>query len=142
MSDNNNNKTNWFLRLQKRNMAALKNSIKGIIDTIKTEPSFWQELIVIIPLIILSFFLEVTAVEQVLLVVSLLLIVFAELVNTAIEATIDRISMDRHDLSGKAKDAGSSAVFITFIIAIFTWVIILTSEGKTVGSSIKNFFGS
>ena len=98
--DNNNKKTNWFLRLQGRNMAALKNSLIGIVDTIKTEPSFWQELVVIIPLIVVSFFLDVSAVEQALMVVSLLLIILTELINTAIEATIDRISLERHDYFG------------------------------------------
>lgn len=133
---------NLFKRLQKRNLAALKNSIMGIIDTIKTEPSFWQELVVIIPLIITTFFLDVSAVEQVLMVVSLLLIVLTELINTAIEATVDRISLDRHELSKKAKDAGSSAVFITFIIAIFTWAAILMAEEKTAAITIKNPFAS
>jgi diacylglycerol kinase (ATP) len=63
--------------------------------------------------------------EHLLLVGSLMLVLIVELMNTAIERTVDRISSERHDLSKQAKDAGSAAVFVAILLAAFIWSLIL-----------------
>lgn len=96
-------------------------SWQGFRDTYKTEESFRQECWVGCVLIPLSFFVADTAVEWILLMVSYLLIPYTEILNTSIEAVVDRFGGEIHELSGKAKDAGSSAVFLAIVIAVITW---------------------
>jgi diacylglycerol kinase (ATP) len=67
-------------------------------------------------------------VERVLLIAPMLLVLVVELLNSAIEAAIDRIGPERHELSGLAKDLGSAAVFIAFLILGLAWVLILTGH--------------
>ncbi|EKK88021.1 prokaryotic diacylglycerol kinase family protein [Vibrio cholerae CP1035(8)] len=99
--------------------------MKGFAAAWKNEAAFRQEVTLALPLIALSFFLPVSTIEQVLMVGSLVLILIAELLNSAIEAVVDRIGAERHELSGRAKDIGSAAVFVALCFAAFTWVIIL-----------------
>ncbi|EGR3964646.1 diacylglycerol kinase [Vibrio cholerae] len=100
-------------------------SMKGFAAAWKNEAAFRQEVTLALPLITLSFFLPVSTIEQVLMVGSLVLILIAELLNSAIEAVVDRIGAERHELSGRAKDIGSAAVFVALCFAAFTWGIIL-----------------
>lgn len=109
----------------KRVFLAYQNSMKGFIWLYKNEAAFRQELVMLIVLIPLTFIFNITPLEQVTLIISLLFIVFAEVVNTAIEAVVDRIGLEIHPLSGLAKDLGSSAVFISLTIATLTWAVIL-----------------
>ena len=67
-----------------------------------------------------------SGVERALLVGSVLLVPVVELINSAIESTVDRISEERHELSGRAKDMGSAAVLLTIINAVVIWLLILT----------------
>ncbi|EEY52847.1 diacylglycerol kinase [Vibrio cholerae HE48] len=99
--------------------------MKGFAAAWKNEAAFRQEVTLALPLIALSFFLPVSTIEQVLMVGSLVLILIAELLNSAIEAVVDRIGVERHELSGRAKDIGSAAVFVALCFAAFTWGIIL-----------------
>ena len=69
--------------------------------------------------------LGTTTIERLLLCASVMFVLVVELLNTGIERAIDRISFERHDLSRDAKDMGSAAVFLSIIICIFTWAIIL-----------------
>jgi len=73
----------------------------------------------------LAFYLDVTPLEKVALVLSLVAVLVVELLNSAVEAVVDRIGYERHELSGKAKDLGSAAVFVSVLGALFTWVVIL-----------------
>ena len=75
--------------------------------------------------VLISFWLDVTAIERMLMVCSLLLIIIVELLNSAIEAVVDRIGPEIHELSGKAKDIGSAAVFVAIMLALFCWATIL-----------------
>ncbi|EHE6948518.1 diacylglycerol kinase [Vibrio cholerae] len=100
-------------------------AMKGFAAAWKNEAAFRQEVTLALPLIALSFFLPVSTIEQVLMVGSLVLILIAELLNSAIEAVVDRIGAERHELSGRAKDIGSAAVFVALCFAAFTWGIIL-----------------
>jgi diacylglycerol kinase (ATP) len=72
-----------------------------------------------------SFALDVSALQRCALIVSLLLILLVEVLNTAIETTIDRIDLERHPLSGLAKDLGSAAVFLSLVIAAVVWISII-----------------
>ncbi|MFM2481984.1 diacylglycerol kinase [Celerinatantimonas sp. YJH-8] len=104
---------------------ATRYSIQGFRFAWKNEAAFRQEVMVAIPLIIISFFLPVTVVEQILMISSLVGVIICELLNSAIEAVVDRIGPDWHELSGLAKDLGSAAVLVAICLAILTWVLIL-----------------
>jgi len=100
-------------------------SLKGLTAAWKNEAAFRQEAIVVVPAILLSFYLDVSSIERILMIVSLILVLVAELLNSAVEAAIDRIGPEFHTLSGRAKDMGSAAVLIAIIFAVFTWATIL-----------------
>ncbi|KQA26324.1 diacylglycerol kinase [Vibrio metoecus] len=100
-------------------------SMKGFAAAWKNEAAFRQEVALSFPLLALSFFLPISTAEQILMVGSLELILIAELLNSAIEAVVDRIGAERHELSGRAKDIGSAAVFVALCFAAFTWGVIL-----------------
>ncbi|MHA1541140.1 MAG: diacylglycerol kinase [Alphaproteobacteria bacterium] len=104
---------------------AFLNSISGLKFAFKDERAFRQESFLAIVLISIACFLEVSSVERILLIFSVFFILIVELVNTAIEACIDRISKKIHPLSKKAKDVGSSAVLLSIILAIVIWSLIL-----------------
>jgi diacylglycerol kinase (ATP) len=99
-------------------------SIKGIRAGWKNEAAFRQELLLCLVMIPLAFWVGASAVERVLLITTCLLVLVTELLNSAVEAAIDRIGEDMHSLSGRAKDMGSAAVFISLWTAGVTWVLI------------------
>jgi diacylglycerol kinase (ATP) len=99
-------------------------SIQGIRATWKNEAAFRQELTLCVFMIPLAFWVGVTAVERVLLIATCLLVLLTELLNSAVEAAVDRIGEDRHSLSGRAKDMGSAAVFISLWTVAVTWGLI------------------
>jgi diacylglycerol kinase (ATP) len=109
----------------KRIYLAFMNSVKGFKWLVKNEAAFQQELIIILLLSIFSCFLNISLLTHLLLIISLLFILLVEVINTAIEATVDRIGLEHHSLSGLAKDLGSLAVFISFAIAVATWGVVL-----------------
>jgi diacylglycerol kinase (ATP) len=109
----------------KRIYLALINSIQGFKWLIKNEAAFQQELVLIFLLSTASCFFNTSLLLHLLLIVSLFFVLLVEVINTAIEATIDRIGLEHHALSGLAKDLGSLAVLISLAIAIATWGVIL-----------------
>ena len=76
-------------------------------------------------LVPLAFWLDITVVERALLIMSLFIVLIAELLNSAVEALADRVSTEVHVLIGKAKDIGSAAVFVSLIMAMLVWGMIL-----------------
>ncbi|WP_165311493.1 diacylglycerol kinase [Vibrio ziniensis] len=100
-------------------------SMKGLQAAWINEAAFRQELVASALLTISLFFLPVTNLERIAMVGSLTLVLLAELLNSAIEAVVDRIGSEKHELSGRAKDIGSAAVFVALAFAAFTWLIIL-----------------
>ncbi len=106
-------------------MDATGYSIKGLKAAWTHEAAFRQELVLTLVLSISAFFLPVTTLERVLMISSLLLILIVELINSAVEAVVDRVSDDWHELSGRAKDIGSAAVFVALILALFVWASFL-----------------
>ncbi len=104
---------------------AFLNSLAGLKSAFKDERAFRQEIFLAIILIPIACFLDVSRVEKVLLICSVLFVLIIELINTGIEATIDRVGKELHPLSKKAKDVGSASVLISLILLIITWGIVL-----------------
>jgi diacylglycerol kinase (ATP) len=117
-------KTSSFYSIT-RLMKAFKYSVDGLVSAFKSEAAFRLELFLLIILLPVAFIVEATVIEKVLLVSSLVLVLIVELINTAIEAVVDRVSLEKHELSKKAKDVGSSAVLIAALNAAFVWGAIL-----------------
>lgn len=109
----------------KRLINAGKYSVAGLKDAFRTEEAFRQEVFLAAFLIPVSFFIDTTAVGHALLVVSVLFVLLMELLNTAIETLVERISEDFHELSGRAKDLGSAAVFVSLLNVAAVWGIII-----------------
>jgi len=109
----------------KRLANAFTYSVAGTLAAFKHEDAFRQEVILSIVLIPLSIYLGQTPIEQVLMIASILLIIIVELLNSSLEATVDRISVKRHKLSKRAKDIGSAAVFFSLVNAAVIWFLIL-----------------
>ncbi|RXK34271.1 diacylglycerol kinase [Arsenophonus endosymbiont of Bemisia tabaci Asia II 3] len=100
-------------------------SLKGLRAAWKSEAAFRQEAIMVIIAIIVAFLLDVQWIERLLLISSMVLIAIVELLNSAIEAVVDRIGTELHELSAKAKDIGAAAVFISICLAIFIWSVVI-----------------
>ena len=96
-------------------------SMAGFSAALKYEHAFRQELFLVLVLLPLAVFLPLSIGEKALLISTLLLVLVVELLNSAIEAVVDRISLDNHDLSKRAKDLGSAAVFLSCVIVIVIW---------------------
>ena len=109
----------------KRLANAFKYSVAGTLAAFKHEDAFRQEVILSIVLIPLAIYLGETTTEQALMITSVLLIIIVELLNSSIEATVDRISVKRHKLAKRAKDIGSAAVFFSLVNASVIWFLIL-----------------
>ncbi len=97
----------------------------GLKAAWRNEEAFRQEALLCAALVPLALWLGEGAVEQALLIGSLLLVVIVELLNSGIEAVVDRIGQERHELSGRAKDIGSAAVFAALLNAAIIWLLIL-----------------
>ncbi len=99
-------------------------SAAGIREAWKNELAFRVEAIIIIIMIPAGLWLGRSAVERALLVAACLLILIVELLNSAIEAVVDRIGKERHELSGRAKDMGSAAAFFSMLTAALVYAVI------------------
>jgi len=108
-----------------RLIAATKYSAAGLKATFKSEEAFRLEVYALIVLGPLGMWLGEGGVEKVLLVGSVVFLIIVELLNTAIEVVIDRISEDYHPLSGRAKDIGSACVLISIGLVVMTWGMLL-----------------
>lgn len=108
-----------------RAFRAAINSWNGLVFAVREESAFRQELTLTCILIPTSMLLPVDTVEHILLIGSVILVLIVELLNSSVEAAIDRISFEKHDLSQRAKDFGSAAVMLALILCFFSWVYIL-----------------
>jgi diacylglycerol kinase (ATP) len=100
-------------------------SWKGLAGAYREEAAFRQELALSVLVIPLGLWLGHTGVERALLVAPMLLVLIVELLNSAVEATVDRIGLERHVLAGLAKDIGSAAVFLSFVLLGVVWLLVL-----------------
>ena len=109
----------------KRILLAAGYSVKGLRATFVHEAAFRQELLLSAMLIPLALWLDVQLGERLLMISSLVLVLIVELLNSAIEAMVDRIGPEWHELSGRAKDIGSAAVFLSLLLTSYIWLSIL-----------------
>ena len=100
-------------------------SMAGLHAAFTCEDAFRQEAILAAILIPVSFFLPVSGVGHALMIASVLLVLIVELLNSAIEAVVDRDSLDRHHLSKRAKDIGSAAVLLALINVVSVWACVI-----------------
>ena len=100
---------------------AAKNSWCGLVYAFLEESAFRQELTLFAILTPIAIFLPITYLEKALLISSLMMVLVVELLNSSVEAAIDRISFEHHDLSKRAKDFGSAAVMLALFIAVLMW---------------------
>ncbi|WP_373988586.1 diacylglycerol kinase [Duganella sp. BuS-21] len=109
----------------KRIYTAFFYSIDGFRAAWKGEHAFRQEVGLFLVGTIVALVLRVSAFEKLVLIGVLLLVLIVELINSSIEAVVDRVSLDRHPLSKNAKDFGSAAVLLTCLLALATWSVVL-----------------
>lgn len=112
----------------KRIIRATGFSMKGLKAAWTHEAAFRQELILAAIMLPIALIIDVTVVEKLLLVFTLFIVIIVELLNSAIEAVVDRIGDEIHTLSGQAKDIASAAVFMSLALAGITWTIILMNR--------------
>ena len=110
-----------------RLLRAFDASRKGLIGAWREEAAFRQELGFAVVVAPLGLWLGHNGVERALLVAPVLLVLIVELLNSAIETTLDRIGFERHELAGLAKDIGSAAVLMAFVLLSVVWFLVLTS---------------
>jgi len=108
-----------------RAIHAAKNSWHGLIFAFKEESAFRQELVLLVVFSPIALLLPVGLVEKALMICSLIMVLVIELLNSSVEAAIDRISFEHHDLSKRAKDFGSAAVMLALLIAFVIWAAVL-----------------
>ncbi len=101
-------------------------SLDGFRAAYRHEDAFRQEVLLAVILIPLALWLPATHTGKAVMVFSVLLVIMVELLNSAIEATVDRISLDRHDLAKRAKDIGSAAVLVSLLNVLVVWALVLT----------------
>lgn len=118
--------------MQKRSVTGMRRvvnatgySLRGLHTAWRNEAAFRQELWLMVVLIPLGIWLGESAVERVLFTLPCFLVLISELINSAIEAVVDRIGPEHHELSGAAKDIGSAAVFISLVAVVFVWFLLL-----------------
>ena len=109
----------------RRLMNAFGYSIAGTLAAFKYEDAFRQEVVLAVVLTPVALYFGDTAIHQALMISSLLFIIVVELLNSSIEATVDRISVKHHKLAKRAKDIGSAAVFFSLINTAVIWFLLL-----------------
>lgn len=109
----------------RRIVTAGGHSCRGLLSAWRCEAAFRQEVVLLCILLPVALLVPVSPAERAMLIASLLLVLIVELLNSAIEAVVDRISLAHHELSGRAKDIGSAAVLVSLLLVTLTWGIIL-----------------
>ncbi|HEY7241857.1 MAG TPA: diacylglycerol kinase [Burkholderiales bacterium] len=109
----------------RRLLSATRNSLEGFVAAIRHEDAFRQELFLALLLVPAGLWLGRNGLERAMLVATVLFVLVVELLNSAVEATVDRISFDNHRLAKRAKDIGSAAVMLAIAMAAAVWLLIL-----------------
>lgn len=100
-------------------------SVKGLKSSWKHESAFRQETMLAVVMLPAAFWLARTATELMVLIMTLFVVVITEVLNSAVEAVVDRVSSDHHELAGRAKDMGSAAVLLSLIMTAVIWGILV-----------------
>lgn len=122
-----NNDSSLLAILKRRMLGAAVYSWQGLKACFKHEEAFRIEVLFSVFLLPLAVFIAETAVELVLLMGSVVFVLIVELLNSAIEAVVDRVGHEHHELAGRAKDLGSAAVMLSMLLLIATWLLICFS---------------
>lgn len=109
----------------KRIILALGFSLQGLKSAFVHEAAFRQELLLTSILIPVACYIDVSQLERIILIAPLFLVLIIEIINSAIEAVVDRVSTKKHKLAGRAKDLGSAAVLIALLLTAYVWIEIL-----------------
>jgi len=112
----------------KRIFSAFFYSIEGLQTAIRSEHAFRQELVVFVVGTVAALLLPVSAFQKLVLIGSMVIVLIVELINSAIEAVVDRVSLERHPLSKNAKDFGSAAVLLACLLSGATWLVVLVNR--------------
>ncbi|WP_369402774.1 diacylglycerol kinase [Serratia marcescens] len=104
---------------------SIRNSWAGVIDAVLTEDAFRQLLVINSILLVVTFGLDIINIERLLLIACSFLLLVVELLNTAIETVVDRISLELHPLSKRAKDLGGAAQLVAVVMTIIIWGMVL-----------------
>jgi diacylglycerol kinase (ATP) len=108
-----------------RMFRAFGTSLRGLSGAFREEAAFRQELALALLVIPVGLWLGQDGIERALLIAPMFVVLVAELINSAIEATVDRIGLERHKLSGLAKDIGSAAVLMSLVLLAVVWLLVL-----------------
>ena len=109
----------------KRIYAAFFYSMQGFRTAWKTEHAFRQEIMLVLPAVVIALSLPVSSLKKLALIGVMIFLLIVELINSAIEAVVDRVSFEHHPLSKNAKDFGSAAVFLACVLAALTWAVVV-----------------
>jgi diacylglycerol kinase (ATP) len=109
----------------RRILNAMFYSVDGFRAAYRHEDAFRQEVMLAVVLIPLALFLPASGVGKAMMIASVLLVLLVELLNSAVEATVDRISLENHQLAKRAKDVGSAAVFVSLVNVLAVWGLVL-----------------
>ena len=109
----------------KRITAAMGYSIAGLRSAWRGEHAFRQELFVAVPGAVVALLLPISSFQKLFLIAVLVFVLIVELFNSAVEAVVDRVSLERHPLSKNAKDFGSAAVMLAMLMALASWTVVL-----------------
>lgn len=109
-------------------LSSVRYSLEGFSAALRHEPSFREDLVFVVLLIPFALILHVKAVETAMMIASLFLIIISELLNSAIEWTIDYISTEKHHMAKRAKDMASAAVFMSYINCLTVWGLMIIQK--------------
>ena len=112
----------------RRLLNAFGYSVHGFTSAFRHEDAFRQEVLLAAVLIPVALVLDVGGIGKAMMIASVLLVLIVELLNSAIEAAVDRISLDRHRLAKRAKDIGSAAVFLSLVNVVAVWALVLVEK--------------
>lgn len=115
----------WFGLWRRRIVASGQHSLAGLTSCFKHEEAFRIEVILTIFLIPIACWLAENAIEGLLMIAGVILVLIAELLNSAVEAAVDRVGPEYHSLAKRAKDTGSAAVFMSMLLVVVIWLTIL-----------------
>jgi len=102
-------------------------ALAGMKDLLQHETSFKIELFIVMLLLPVIFYIEISLTHKLLLFITLMGMLIAEAINSAIERVVDLVTLEHHPMAGRAKDVGSAVVFISIAVFVVTWLTVLTS---------------
>lgn len=103
-------------------------ALNGLYDLLKTETSFKIELFITIVLIPFIFYIDTTFSNKLIMFITLMGMLIAEAINSAIERVVDLVTLEHHEMAGRAKDVGSACVFLSISLFVISWIFIILNS--------------